>query len=187
MVYMLCRKIRKSPLTVLFFLTNKYIWNLWVLKWNQWKYTHLVVNMFSLKDTMNFRKNGTLTIAFKKGILLIDWLIWLRWVFTVARRIFSCSTQTLSCRVWDPVLWPGIKPRSPSLGAQSLSHWTTREVPKLSLFATSNRIAFPQLPPPPFGVFLILFAHFIHTPSHISDSLQDWVLVVCLVLDSTCK
>ena len=36
----------------------------------------------------------------------------------------SCSTQNL-------VLRPGIEPRSPALGAQSLSHWTTREVPLL--------------------------------------------------------
>jgi len=29
----------------------------------------------------------------------------------------------------DQVSWIGIKPRSPALGAWSLSHWTTREVP----------------------------------------------------------
>jgi len=31
--------------------------------------------------------------------------------------------------MWDLV--PGIEPRPPVLGAQSLSHWTTREVPKM--------------------------------------------------------
>ena len=36
----------------------------------------------------------------------------------------------LSCSIWDLVLCPGIKPRPPALGAQSLSHWTTREVPQ---------------------------------------------------------
>ena len=29
----------------------------------------------------------------------------------------------------DLISWQGIKPRSPALGAQSLSYWTTREVP----------------------------------------------------------
>ena len=37
-----------------------------------------------------------------------------------------------SCGMWDLVPWPGIKPRPPVIWAQSLSHWTTREVPKLS-------------------------------------------------------
>ena len=33
--------------------------------------------------------------------------------------------------MWDPVPWPGIEPRPPALGAWSLSHWTTSEVPSL--------------------------------------------------------
>ena len=39
----------------------------------------------------------------------------------------------LSCSMRDLVPWPGNEPGSPSLGAWSLSHWTTREVPFLSL------------------------------------------------------
>ena len=35
--------------------------------------------------------------------------------------------------MWDLVPWPGIKPRPPVLGAQSLSHWTTREIPRWRL------------------------------------------------------
>ena len=30
--------------------------------------------------------------------------------------------------MWDLVPWLGIEPRPPTLGAQSLSHWITREV-----------------------------------------------------------
>ena len=41
--------------------------------------------------------------------------------------------RTPSCSMWDSVPWPGIKPRPPALGAQSPSHWTTREVPILCL------------------------------------------------------
>ena len=36
--------------------------------------------------------------------------------------------QTLSC-MWALVPWSGIEPGAPALGARSLSHWTTREVP----------------------------------------------------------
>ena len=43
-------------------------------------------------------------------------------VSVVARGIFSCG-------MWDLVPWSGIKAGPPALGAQSLSHWTTREVP----------------------------------------------------------
>ena len=45
----------------------------------------------------------------------------------------AVSIATLSCSMWDLVPWPGIKPRPPALGAQSFSHWTTREV-SLSVF-----------------------------------------------------
>ena len=44
-----------------------------------------------------------------------------------------CSRRTLSCGLWDLVPWPGIEPRPPALGAHSLSHWTTRKVPGMSV------------------------------------------------------
>ena len=50
----------------------------------------------------------------------------------------SCSTRDLRsflqharsfrCSMWDLVPWSGMEPGPPVLGAQSLSHWTTREV-----------------------------------------------------------
>ena len=43
--------------------------------------------------------------------------------------IFSCGMRTLSCGMWDLVPWAGIEPEPPALGEQSLSHWTTKEVP----------------------------------------------------------
>ena len=42
--------------------------------------------------------------------------------------IFSCGMRTLSCGMWDLVPWPGIEPRPPALGVQSLSHWIARKV-----------------------------------------------------------
>ena len=47
---------------------------------------------------------------------------------------FSHSRWTLSCSMWDLVLWPGIEPKPCALGARNLSHWTTREVP-IKLFS----------------------------------------------------
>ena len=44
---------------------------------------------------------------------------------------FSYSMPTLNCGMWDLVPWPGIEPRAPALGAQSPSHWTTKEVPEI--------------------------------------------------------
>ena len=51
--------------------------------------------------------------------------IWLCWVLVAACRLFSCN-------IWDLVPWPRIEPGPPALGAQSLSHWTTTEVPIIS-------------------------------------------------------
>ena len=40
-----------------------------------------------------------------------------------------CRMQVGSyCALWGLVPWPGIEPGTPSLGAQSLSPWTTKEV-----------------------------------------------------------
>ena len=39
----------------------------------------------------------------------------------------------LSCSMWDLVPEPGMEPRPPRLGAQSLSYCTTREVPPCQL------------------------------------------------------
>ena len=54
-------------------------------------------------------------------------------LLVVACRIFSCNMQTLSCSMWDLIPWPRIKPRSPALGAQSLSHWTTMAVSRWNI------------------------------------------------------
>ena len=62
------------------------------------------------------------------------------WVLVVAGRIsdlhlawqiFSSGMWTLSCSMWDPVSWLGIKPGPPALEAWGLSHWTTRKVPSI--------------------------------------------------------
>ena len=56
-------------------------------------------------------------------------------VFIMARGIFSCGMQTFSCNMWDLVPWPGMETWSPALGAWSLSHWTTSEVPETKALA----------------------------------------------------
>ena len=57
----------------------------------------------------------------------------------------SCSMQDLlaaacelfSCSIWDLVPWLGIEPGPHALKAQSVSHWTTREVPNFCFFSQS--------------------------------------------------
>ena len=51
--------------------------------------------------------------------------IWLHWVLVAAWGIFSCC-------MWDLVPWPGIELQTLALGAWSLSHRTTTEVPQAS-------------------------------------------------------
>ena len=43
--------------------------------------------------------------------------------------LFTLAVPGLSCGVRDLVPRPDIEPRPPSLGAPSLTHWTTWEVP----------------------------------------------------------
>ena len=43
--------------------------------------------------------------------------------------IFSCGMRILNCGIWDLAPWPGMESGPPALGAGTLSHWTTREVP----------------------------------------------------------
>ena len=51
----------------------------------------------------------------------------------MAALVLRCGTWNLS--LWYLVFWPRIEPRLPTLGAQSVSHWTTREVPnKVSVY-----------------------------------------------------
>ena len=64
--------------------------------------------------------------------------IWLCRVLVAACRIFivvwdcfffSLACKIFSCSLWDIVPRTGMEPGPPGLGAWSLSHWTTREVP----------------------------------------------------------
>ena len=41
----------------------------------------------------------------------------------------SCDMHTLSCSILELVPQPGIEPKPPALGMQSLSYGTKREVP----------------------------------------------------------
>ena len=49
------------------------------------------------------------------------YLFLLGWALVTAHWIFTCD-------MWDLVPWPGIEPRLPALGEQSLRQWTIREV-----------------------------------------------------------
>ena len=76
----------------------------------------------------------------------------------MACRIFSCS-------VWDRVPWPGTEPRPPALGAQSLSHWTTREVSRFSCLKKVDVVEYSQ------GYAAFYPIHLFHVlPLHIPTS-----------------
>ena len=59
------------------------------------------------------------------------YLFRLRWVLVVAHGILVAAYGLLvAACMQDLVPRPGIEPGPPALGAQSLTHWTTREVPQ---------------------------------------------------------
>lgn len=51
--------------------------------------------------------------------------------FFLAALGLSCGMGSLSRSLWDLVPCPGITPGPPALGAWSLNHWATREVPQM--------------------------------------------------------
>ena len=53
----------------------------------------------------------------------------LRVFYSFLKNFIYLAALGLSCSMWGLVPWPGFKPWLSALGAQSLSHWTTREVP----------------------------------------------------------
>ena len=46
--------------------------------------------------------------------------------------------------MWNLVSQPGTEPRPPALGGQSLSHWTTREVPLFFFFIATVQTGEPD-------------------------------------------
>ena len=87
-----------------------------------------------LRTIMNFGGRSLFVQKIFRGVLAA-----FNMLFKVVSFFFffnSCiylAALSLSCGRWDLGPWPGIEPRPPVLGVQSLSHWTTREVP-LTLF-----------------------------------------------------
>ena len=59
-------------------------------------------------------------------------------------KIIYLAVPDFSCSMWDLVLCLGIEPWPPALGAQSLSHWTTREVPRYLSFVYYYIITVPS-------------------------------------------
>ena len=83
---------------------------------------------------LSWQKRQNILIEFIKKNYLFIWLCQV----LVAACVISVFTEAcgfFSCGMWDLVPWPGIELRPPALGAQSLSHWTTRDVP--SIFSDS--------------------------------------------------
>jgi len=91
-----------------------------------------VGKMSTLAMVANYTGAGHVWVSclfFKKYLFT-----WLRHILVAAHGVFNLcfGMWTLSCNMWDLVLWPGIEPGPPCI--RSLSHWTTREVPPAAYF-----------------------------------------------------
>ena len=70
--------------------------------------------------------------------LFICLFIWLHQVLVTACKIFSCGLWSLNYSMWNLVSLTGMEPGPPALGAWSLIHWTSREVPVASIFLKNS-------------------------------------------------
>ena len=59
-------------------------------------------------------------------------------VYSLFLKIIYLAVPGLYCSMWDLVPQPGIEPRPPALGVQSLSHWTTTEVSEFYFQTNEN-------------------------------------------------
>ena len=137
-----CSDARHRKLGSSHFQTHALISSLWT-----WK-MFMVVKTSSLAS---FKVQ--LSHLFLLFFLFLDLVISLHWILVAAWELLGlCSLR------------PGIEPRPPVLGAWSLSHWTTREVPK----------------PPPKDAFCDYTSCPQHTPSQSLCLL--WPNVISLIL-----
>ena len=91
--------------------------------------------------------------------------------FNVKRKllmfIIYLAPPGLSCGMWDLVPWPGIELRPPAEGDQCLSHWTTRDIPKINL---KKKTDYSSTHPPYSQCLWIcqcqLFEHFIYSAEY---------------------
>ena len=104
--------------------------------------------------------------------------------------IICFSVPGLSWDMQGLVPWPGLEPGPPALGAQSLRHWSIREVPPLFSIAVHSVLTFwiVSLFSPTSVVLEGIWRHFSYKPS----SINAWFLVhcflvfYCLFLSHTC-
>ena len=78
---------------------------------------------------------------------------------------FHFHMWTLGCGMWDLVSRPTIESRPPALGTQSLSHWTTKEVPPCGLKSHFPDYQWDLLTAPLLWGFLLLWPRAGHSPA----------------------
>ena len=75
--------------------------------------------------------------------------------FLIVIYFIYLAVPGLSGSMWDLVPRLVIKPSPPALGAQSLSHWTTREVPIGSIILNPDECI-------PIGIITTVFIQYVH-------------------------
>ena len=105
-------------------------------------YKHICSFQISLK-TQRFFSTPSLRGIYRSLRLLFHWWIiflnvslWLHQVLVATWRIFD-----LCWGMWNALLWPGIEPKPLALGAQNLSHWTTREISQMHFQMVSLQVS----------------------------------------------
>ena len=69
---------------------------------------------------------------------MVSFFFFLNIYLFICTRSLLAAYKLFSCGMWDLVPRPGIEPGSPALGAWSLSHWTTREVPIFGFLSNTH-------------------------------------------------
>ena len=100
----------------------KYMYSMWplnawnrVMRLNNWKFLFVALQLIWI----SFLKKYIYLFGYASSWLQHSWSL----ILVVTCEIFSCG-------MWDLVSWLGTERGPPALWTQSLSHWTTKEVPE---------------------------------------------------------
>ena len=89
--------------------------------------TSILKNFFLQFKRINLNQLKT-AICLKSNLLKTGLESWTQRISCF--KFVYLAAPGLHCGTWNLICWPGIKPKPPTLGVYSLSHWTTREVPE---------------------------------------------------------
>ena len=96
--------------------------------------TKIPQSVHMTKTNQNTNQENSVCASHYDAILMFSFFFFFKYL------LIYLAVPGLSWGMWDLVPWLGTEHRPPTLGAPSLSHWTTRKVAQCFLQASSRKV-----------------------------------------------